>query len=98
MQQRRVLAHLYTGVAALAIVTCKGMETVAPPPSEIHLTISPSADTLLPNATAVLIYTAHDQSGNVVTVAGTPTWTSSNTNVAHVSSTGAVRGGTPGTA
>ena len=81
---------------AVGLLACK--DTSQPTAIPIRLAISPSTDTLLPNVTLVLSYTAHDQSGKPVTPVGDTRWTSSDTSVARVSQSGVVRGGRSGVA
>lgn len=70
--------------------------SVAPAPVAT-VTVSPSSGTIQVNGTLQLTATPRDQNGNALS-GRTITWSSSNTSVATVTSSGLVRGIAPGTA
>lgn len=78
-----------SGKSGTAIVTVTA--TPPPPPVVTTVTISPNAASVVAGATVALSATVKDAQGNVIT--GQPlTWSSNNTGVATVNSTGVVTG------
>jgi uncharacterized protein YjdB len=90
----RILKRV-VAVSALMVLACA--EPIVSDPTVEEVDLTPAAPTLRAGATVVLTARARDANGNTVPVAPL-TWSSSNTSVATVSTTGVVSATAPGTA
>lgn len=90
----RVCRAPFLLLVALPVTACGGEPSALPPPVAI-VAVSPASDTLAPGSTLQLTATARDSFGN--TLIGRPVaWSSSDTTLARVSTTGLVSGRSPG--